>query len=179
MGGGRSIFGGMGQPIRIYVQGPEVTRLKLAAEQVMEAVRDVPGVAEPTSSDEGEIPQLDVRVDRQQAWAAGLGINAIGSTLQPLFQGQRATRWEDPNGYSHDVVVVYPDSMRVSPEDVARIPVLSQNVDPRTGQAGTVPLSQGATIQAGVGPQQIERRALERQGALSAGGLGGYQMGGG
>jgi HAE1 family hydrophobic/amphiphilic exporter-1 len=38
IGGSRSIFGGMGQPIRIYVQGPEVTRLKLAAEQVMQAV---------------------------------------------------------------------------------------------------------------------------------------------
>jgi hydrophobic/amphiphilic exporter-1 (mainly G- bacteria), HAE1 family len=177
IGQSRSIFGGMGQPIRIYVQGPEVTRLKLAAEQVMQAVREVPGVAEPTSSDEGEIPQLDVRVDRQQAWAAGLGINAIGTTLQPLFQGQRATRWEDPNGYSHDVVVVYPDSMRVSPEDVARIPVLSQNVDPRTGQAVTIPLSQVATIQAGVGPQQIERRALERQVSLGAGVLTGYNMG--
>jgi HAE1 family hydrophobic/amphiphilic exporter-1 len=116
IGGSRSIFGGMGQPIRIYVQGPEVSRLKLAAEQVMQTVREVPGVAEPTSSDDGEIPQLDVKVDRQQAWAAGLGINAIGATLQPLFQGQRATRWEDPNGYSHDVIVVYPDSMRVSPE---------------------------------------------------------------
>jgi HAE1 family hydrophobic/amphiphilic exporter-1 len=173
----RSIFGGFGQPIRIFVQGPEVTRLKLAAEQVMDAVREVPGVAEPTSSDEGEIPQLDVQVDRQQAWAAGLGIASIGTTLQPLFQGQRATRWEDPNGYSHDVVVVYPDSMRVSPEDVAQIPVLSQNVDPRTGQAVTVPLSQVATIQAGVGPQQIERRALERQVSISAGVLGGYQMG--
>ncbi len=173
----RSIFGGFGQPIRIFVQGPEVTRLKLAAEQVMQAVREVPGVAEPTSSDEGEIPQLDVRVDRQQAWAAGLGINAIGSTLQPLFQGSRATRWEDPNGYSHDVIVVYPDSMRVSPEDVARIPVLSANIDPRTGQAATVPLSQVATIQAGVGPQQIERRALERQVSLSAGVLNGYNMG--
>ena len=177
IGGSRSIFGGMGQPIRIYVQGPEVTRLKLAAEQVMQAVRDVPGVAEPTSSDEGEIPQLDVRVDRQQAWAAGLGINAIGSTLQPLFQGQRATRWEDPNGYSHDVVVVYPDSMRVSPEDVSRIPVLSQNIDPRTGLAATVPLSQVAEIRAGVGPQQIERRALERQVSLGAGVLNGYNMG--
>ena len=173
----RSIFGGFGQPIRIFVQGPEATRLKLAAEQVMETIRDVPGVAEPTSSDEGEIPQLDVRVDRQQAWAAGLGINAIGTTLQPLFQGQRATRWEDPNGYSHDVVVVYPDSMRVSPEDVARIPVLSQNVDPRTGQAVTVPLSQVAEIRSGVGPQQIERRMLERQVSLSASVLGGYNMG--
>jgi HAE1 family hydrophobic/amphiphilic exporter-1 len=177
IGGARSIFGGMGQPIRIFVQGPEPSRLKIAAEQVMQTVRAVPGVAEPTSSDEGEIPQLDVRVDRQQAWAAGLGIATISQTLQPLFQGQRATRWEDENGYSHDVIVVYPDSMRVSPEDVARIPVLSANVDPRTGQAATVPLSQVAEIRAGVGPQQIERRALERQVSLSAGVLSGYNMG--
>ena len=175
--GSRSIFGGRGQPIRIFVQGPEVTRLKLAAEQVMAAVRVVPGVAEPTSSDEGEIPQLDVRVDRQQAWAAGLGINAIGTTLQPLFQGQRATRWEDPNGYSHDVIIRYPDSMRVSPEDVANIPVMSQNVDARTGMAATVPLSQVAEIRAGVGPQQIERRMLERQVSISAGVLDGYNVG--
>ena len=177
IGGNRSIFGGMGQPIRIYVQGPEPTRLKIAAEQVLQTIRAVPGMAEPQSSDEGEIPQLDVRVDRQQAWAAGLGINSIASTLQPLFQGQRATRWDDPNGYQHDVIVVYPDSMRVSPEDVARIPVLSSNIDPRSGQSATVPLAQVADIRAGVGPQQIERRSLERQISLSAGVLPGFNMG--
>jgi HAE1 family hydrophobic/amphiphilic exporter-1 len=177
IGGSRSIFGGYGQPIRIFVQGPEPTRLKIAAEQVLQTIRNIPGMAEPQSSDEGEIPQLDVRVDRQQAWAAGLGINSIASTLQPLFQGQRATRWDDPNGYQHDVIVVYPDSMRVSPEDVARIPVLSNNIDPNTGQATTVPLAQVADIRAGVGPQQIERRSLERQISLSAGVLPGYSMG--
>lgn len=177
IGGNRSIFGGYGQPIRIYVQGPEPTRLKIAAEQVLQTVRSVPGITEPQSSEEGDIPQLDVRVDRQQAWAAGLGINSIASTLQPLFQGQRATRWDDPNGYQHDVIVVYPDSMRVSPEDVARIPVLSSNVDSRTGTAATVPLAQVADIQAGVGPQQIERRSLERQISLSAGVLPGFNMG--
>ncbi|MEO6444397.1 MAG: efflux RND transporter permease subunit, partial [Gemmatimonadaceae bacterium] len=160
-----------------YVQGPEPTRIKLAAEQVLLALRAVPGVAEPQSSDEGEIPQLDVRVDRQMAWAAGLGIQGISATLQPLFQGQRATRWEDPNGYSHDVMVVYPDSSRVSPEDVARIPVLSSNIDVRTGQFSTVPLSQVADIRTGVGPQQIERGYLERRISLSAGVLPGFSMG--
>ena len=175
--GSSSIFGGYRQPIQIFVQGPEPTRLKLAAEQVLQAVRAVPGVAEPQSSDEGEIPQLDVRVDRQQAWAAGLAMQTIGGTLQPLFQGQRATRWEDPNGYSHDVMVVYPDSSRVSPEDVARIPVLSTNIDTRTGQPITVPLSQVAEIRPGVGPQQIERGYLERRVTISAGVLPGFSMG--
>ncbi|HEV3050916.1 MAG TPA: efflux RND transporter permease subunit, partial [Longimicrobium sp.] len=68
-----TIFGGFRQPIQVNVQGPEQERLKLAAQQVMEVLQSVPGVAEPTSSQEGEIPQLDVDVDRVQAWAAGVG----------------------------------------------------------------------------------------------------------
>lgn len=172
-----SLFGGYRQPIVVNVQGPEVTRLKIAAEQVLNAMRKVPGVAEPNSSDEGQVPQLDVRIDREQAWAAGLGVQSVASTLQPLFAGQRATRWEDPLGYSHDVVVVYPDSLRSTLSNVADLPIptsTSQNV----GQAvaPVVPLSQVADVRAGVGPQQIERRALERQISISAGVLPGYSM---
>ena len=173
--GTRSIFGGYRQPISINVQGPEPTRLKLAANEVLEAVREVPGVAEPQSSDEGEIPQLDVSVDRQQAWSAGVGVGTIASTLQPLFSGFRATQWEDALGYSHDVVVIYPDSIRASADDVANIPVLSSNT---TGAATPmIPLSQVAEVRAGVGPQQIERRMLERMISISAGVLPEYNMG--
>ena len=175
--GTRSIFGGFRNPIGVNVQGPEPSRLKLLAAQVLEKMRTVPGVAEPQSSDEGDIPQLDVQVDRQQAWAAGLGIGSIASTLQPLFSGQRATQWEDELGYSHDVVVVYPDSMRASVEDVATIPVLSNNIDPRTGQQAVIPLVQVAEVKAGVGPQQIERSSLQRQISISSGVLPGYNVG--
>ena len=73
------------------VQWPEQGRLERAAGQVMGGLQGVPGVGEPTSSQEGEIPQLDVDVDREQAWAAGVGIGSIAQTLQPLFTGQRAT----------------------------------------------------------------------------------------
>ena len=175
--GQSSIFGGRGQPIRINVQGPEHSRVKLAAERVLDATRRVPGVAEPNSSEEGNIPQLDVRVNRQEAWRAGLGVGSIAATLSPLFAGQRATEWEDPQGYSHDVVVIYPDSMRTSATDVAGIPVLSQNADPITGRGTTIPLAQVAEVHAGVGPQQIERRSLEQQVSIGAGVLPGYAMG--
>jgi HAE1 family hydrophobic/amphiphilic exporter-1 len=109
--GTRSIFGGFRQPIDVKVQGPEPARLKLIAAQVLETMRGVEGIGEPTSSDQGDIPQLDVRVDRQQAWAAGLGVGSIAATLQPLFSGSRATLWQDEQGYSHDVMVVYPESL--------------------------------------------------------------------
>jgi HAE1 family hydrophobic/amphiphilic exporter-1 len=171
--GQRTVFGGgFRQPIIVNVQGPEPTRLKLAAERVLAAVRGVPGVAEPNSSEEGTLPQLDVRVDRQEAWRAGVGIGTIASTLQPLFTGQRATRWEDPQGYSHDVVIVYPDSMRTSAADVSGIALLNEG-----SGGGSVPLSQVADVRAGVGPQQIERRQLEQQVSVSAGVLPGYAVG--
>ncbi|MDO8502939.1 MAG: efflux RND transporter permease subunit [Gemmatimonadaceae bacterium] len=175
--GSSSIFGGFRQPIVVNVQGPEETRLKVAAGQVLEKVRSTPGVAEPNSSDEGQIPQLDVNVDRQQAWAAGLGINSIATTLQPIFSGQRATRWEDELGFSHDVVVVYPDSLRTNASDVADLIIPTGATDPATGQPAMVPLSQVAEVKQSLAPQQIDRRSLERQVSISAGVLPGFSMG--
>ncbi len=172
-----SIFGGFRQPISIFVQGPQEARLKVAANQVLEKVRSTPGVAEPNSSDEGQIPQLDVNVDRQQAWAAGLGINTIAATIQPLFAGQRATTWEDENGFSHDVVVVYPDSLRASAADVSSIYIPASSVDPATGQSPMIPLTQVADVRASLAPQQIDRRNLERQVSISAGVMPGFAMG--
>jgi HAE1 family hydrophobic/amphiphilic exporter-1 len=136
----------------------------------------VPGVAEPTSSEDGDIPQLDVRVDRQEAWRAGMGVGSVAATLQPLFSGQRATTWEDPQGFSHDVVVVFPDSLRRSAEDVSQLPVASTYIAP-SGLPTMVPLSQVAEVRAGVGPQQIERRQLEQQVSVSSGILPGFAMG--
>jgi len=174
--GQQSIFGGRRQPIQIFMQGPEVSRLKIVADRALQAMRAVPGVAEPSSSEEGDIPQLDVRVDRQEAWRAGLGVGSVAATLQPLFTGQRATTWEDAQGFSHDVVVVFPDSLRTSAADVSELPVASTFLG-ETGLPSMVPISQVAEVRAGVGPQQLERRQLEQQVSLSSGVMPGFAMG--
>jgi hydrophobic/amphiphilic exporter-1 (mainly G- bacteria), HAE1 family len=175
--GQQSIFGGRGQPIRINVQGPEISRVKIEAARVLDVVNAIPGTAEPNSTDEGEIPQLDVQVDRQEAWRAGVGISTIAGTLQPLFAGSRATRWEDPQGYEHDVMVMYPPTMRTSAADVAGIVVPSSAVNPATGQPAMIPLSQVANVRSGVGPQQIDRRNLEQQVVVNSGVMPGEPMG--
>jgi HAE1 family hydrophobic/amphiphilic exporter-1 len=174
--GQSSIFGGRRQPIIINVQGSEAPRVKLAAERVLGVVKGVKGTAEAQSSEDGDIPQLDVRVDRQEAWRAGLGVGSVAATLQPLFSGERATIWEDEQGYPHDVVVMFPDSLRASPEDVRQLPVATTTTT-AGGLAAIVPLSQVAEVRAGVGPQQIERRQLEQQVTISTGVLPGYSMG--
>ena len=175
--GQSSIFSRGQQPLIVNVQGAESSRLKIAAERALQAVKSVPGVAEPNSSDDGDIPQLDVRVDRQEAWRAGLGVGSVAATLQPLFSGKRATTWEDPQGFSHDVVVAFPDSLRSSAEDVAQLPVASSFTNATSGLPSMVPLQQVADVRAGVGPQQIERRQLEQQVQIRAGVLPGFVMG--
>src|SRR6476646_7920161 len=75
--GQSSIFSRGYQPIIVNVQGPEASRLEIAADRTLQAVKSVAGVAEPNSSEDGDIPQLDVRVDRQEAWRAGLGVGSV------------------------------------------------------------------------------------------------------
>jgi HAE1 family hydrophobic/amphiphilic exporter-1 len=62
--------------------------------------------------------------------------------------------------------------MRTSAADVANIPVLSSNAS--GGSTPMIPLQQVADVRAGVGPQQIERRMLERMVSISAGIIKGY-----
>ncbi len=147
-------------------------------EQVLEAVSNVPGITEATSSDEGEIPQLDVEVDRQQAWAAGLGIAVDLGHAAAALPG---TACHALGGPQRLLARRAGDLSRLDArlaQDVERIPVLSNNIDLRTGQAVDGPAGAGgARSRAGVGPQQIDRRNLERQISLSVGVLPGYNVG--
>ncbi len=60
-------------------------------------------------------------------------------------------------------MVIYPDSLRAGASDVEGISVNGTGTDSRTGLPASVLLSQVAEVRPGIGPQQIERRALERQ----------------
>jgi len=89
---------------------------------------------------------------------------------------KRATRWEDEMGFSHDVMVVYPDSLKATAADVVNIAIPGNAADPVTGQPTMIRLSQVAGIEPSVAPQQINRRSLERQVSVSAGVLPGFDM---
>src|SRR4051812_47711622 len=65
--------------------------------------------------------------------------------------------------------------MRVSAADVRNLAIPAQGA--AGAPAALVPLSQIAEVTTGVGPQQIERRSLERMVSVSAGVLPGYSLG--
>jgi HAE1 family hydrophobic/amphiphilic exporter-1 len=67
--------------------------------------------------------------------------------------------------------------MRRSSDDVGSLAIPGTGRDAGTGLPVMVPLSQVATIKAGLGPQVIERASLERQVTISAGALPGFGVG--
>ena len=79
-------------------------------------------------------------------------------------------------GFSHDVVVVYPDSLRQNAADISELMIPTGATD-ASGQPAMVALSQVATVEQSLAPQQIDRRSLERHVSISAGVLPGFSMG--
>ena len=164
--GSARIFGGGRQPIQVNVQGPEASRLKIAADAGARGdAGRCPAWPSPTRSEEGDIPQLDVHVDRQEAWRAGAAASAPSPPRCSRSSPASAPpTWEDPLGFSHDVIVVFPDSLRTSAADVAQLAGAEHARRPRTGLPGDgAALAGGRRCAPASGPQQIERRQLEQQ----------------
>ena len=104
--------------------------------------------------------------------AADLGVRAadIANSLRTLVAGQTVGNWRAPDGENYDVNVrISPDS-RDSIADLQRIPInVATAAD---GSARVVRLSQVADVVPASGPNQINRRDLNREINIDANALG-------
>jgi HAE1 family hydrophobic/amphiphilic exporter-1 len=149
-------------PIQVNLKGPELARLQELSDRAYGTLRDVPGLVGLRSSLEGRKPEAVVDVNRDLAADVGLSVGSIGAALRPVLAGQAAGDWEDETGLSHDVVVRLAPEARGSEADLARIPVASSRLDPRTGAPVMVPLGQVASVRSSGAPSEIRRLGLER-----------------
>ncbi len=156
-------FGGRtSAPIELLVQGPNLDELRRVSGEIMTAIKDVDGLVEVQSTLEDQKPEWVVDVDRKLAADLGLSVGAVSASLRPVLAGQKAGDWEDADGVASDVLVRLAPEYRTSRDDLARVPIATGRVNPRTGQPVMVPLSQVASLRYGGAPNQIDRRNLER-----------------
>jgi HAE1 family hydrophobic/amphiphilic exporter-1 len=153
-------MGGTQAPIQLQIRGPDVAELQRLSDQVVAAVRRLPGVSDVQSSLGTPRPELRIEVNRDVANQIGVHVGDVANTIRPLMAGQVATRWEDPTGEERDVVVQVPPELRRTARDIASIPVAaSEKVE---GRFNLVPLADLARITVGTAPAQIDRADLER-----------------
>jgi HAE1 family hydrophobic/amphiphilic exporter-1 len=156
-----------GKPLQVSVLGQERKVLTEIAEQVLAAVREVPGAVDAESSDEAAKPQLSVELKRELASDLGIGVGQVASALRPLLAGQAVGNWKGPDDQFYDVQVRLSRADRARAEDLQRVPLTSSQLD-ANGAPRMVNLREIATVAPGSGPQQINRKEQLREVLITA-----------
>jgi len=111
-------------------------------------------------------PALDIQVNRDVASDLGLNLTQVGNALRTLVAGQTVGNWRAADDQTYDINVRLAPQARNSPQDLDQVPfTVGTQAD---GSPRIVRLGQLATVRSTIGPNQVNRRDLNREVAISA-----------
>jgi HAE1 family hydrophobic/amphiphilic exporter-1 len=154
---------GGNKQIEFSVQGADLRELERLSQQVRQRLADVAGLVDLDSSVKPDKPTLNVVVAREAASDLGLSVGQVANHLRLLIAGQTVGTWRAGDDQTYDINVRLDPSARDAAADLERLPLLVSAAEPRI-----IRLEQVARVQASTGPNQINRRDLAREVALSA-----------
>ena len=160
---------GGGKAIQFSLQGSDLGELERLSRQVLAGLKDIPGLFDVDSTLKPDKPTLAVDVKRDAAADLGLNVNAVATTLRTLVAGQSVGNWKASDGQNYDVRLSLAPEYRDSAADLATLPLVLAAAD---GSARVVRLSQVADVRPSTGPNQINRRDLNREINIDANALG-------
>ena len=162
MGGSKSIS--------FSLQGSDLAELERLGRQVLDRLQTIPGLVDLDSTLKPDKPTVRVDVKRDAAADLGLNVTALANTLRPLLAGISVGNWRASDGENYDVRLRLAPGQRDESADLSSLPlVVGSNSD---GTPRVVRLSQVADVKAGTGPNQINRRDLNREINIDANPLG-------
>ena len=157
---------GGAKQVEFSLQGPDLQELDRLNRLVMDKIRPIPGLVDLDSSVKPNKPTLEVDVQRDVASDLGLSVSQIGTQLRTLVAGQTVGNWRAPDDQTYDVNVRLAPDARNAAQDLERLPfTVGTTAD---GLPRVVRLNQLATVRESTGPNQINRRDLQREVAVNA-----------
>ncbi len=151
--------------ILFSIQGADMGELARLNTLALEKIRSIAGLVDIDSTLKPDKPTLDVQVRRDVASDLGLSVAQIGTSLRTLVAGQTVGNWRAPDDQTYDVNVRLSPQSRTQPQDLAGLPfTVGQLAD---GSARVVRLDQVATVVESSGSNQINRRDLTREVAIT------------
>ncbi|MEH6351042.1 efflux RND transporter permease subunit [Pseudomonas sp. 3JA] len=162
--------GGLGEKLSLILSSDDKAALKTTAQALERQLRDVPGLANITSTASLERPEIIVRPDAQQAAERGVTTSTIGETVRIATNGDFDAKMAKLNLDNRQVAIQVriPDTSRQDLETIANLRV--------RGRDGLVPLSSVASLAVESGPTQIDRYDRRRYATVTAD-LGGMPLG--
>ena len=151
--------------IAFSIQGADMGELSNLTATALEKIRSVPGLVDVDSTLKPNKPTLDVQIHRELASDLGLSFVQLGTALRTLVAGQTVGNWRAPDDQTYDVNVRLSPQARNQSTDLNALPfALGNNAD---GSARIVRLDQVARVVESTGSNQINRRDLTREVAIT------------
>jgi hydrophobic/amphiphilic exporter-1 (mainly G- bacteria), HAE1 family len=166
---GQTDLGG-GKSLQFSIQGTDLNELARLSRSITERLQQIPGLVDLDSTLKPDKPTVAIEVRRDAASDAGLNVNMLAGTLRTLVAGQTVGNWRAPDGENYDVNVRLAPGSRDAIADLQRLPITIGNA--ADGTPRVVRLSQVADITPSTGPNQINRRDLNREINVDANALG-------
>ncbi len=149
------MLSGIKAQVGIKLYGDDLEVLRRTADEMKAAIESVPGVTDLQVEQQTEIPQLQIKQDRDELARYGLTSDYVNEFVETAMNGRTVS--EIVLGErKFDLVVRLDDQFR---QDPAKLRRLSLNLP----GGGRIPLDQVATIQRSSGPSTINRENVRRR----------------
>jgi HAE1 family hydrophobic/amphiphilic exporter-1 len=144
--------GGGGKPVQVTLTGPDLDMLNKISRELLEKLRDVPGLVD--LGTDWEVGRYELRLSPEYNRLASLNVtlDGVSEELRGYLSGIDAGVFRE-EGFEYDILVQLSEKWRDSPSRVPDLPIWSS--------AGFVPLRELADITMEQGPTAIYR--LDRQ----------------
>ena len=151
--------------VEFSLQGPDLQELERLTRIVNEKIRDIPGLVDLDTSAKPDKPVIALDVQRDAASDLGVSVAQLAASLRTLVAGTTVGNWRAPDDQTYDVNVRLAPEARTTPQDLERLPFALTAAD---GSTRIVRLNQVARVTESTGANQINRRDLTREVAVTA-----------
>jgi HAE1 family hydrophobic/amphiphilic exporter-1 len=157
---------GGNKQVEFSLQGDDLAELERLSQQVMERIRPIAGLVDLDTSLKADKPTVDVQLRRERAAELGLDPTTVADNLRTLVAGTTVGNWRAADGESYDVNLRLAPGLRERTSDLSQLPFAVGSA--ADGSTRVVRLSQVADVIEGTGPNQINRRNLNREVSITA-----------
>ncbi|WP_455930059.1 CusA/CzcA family heavy metal efflux RND transporter [Pseudomonas fluorescens] len=162
------LISGVRSDVAVKVFGDDMAVLNKTAGEIAETLQKLDGASEVKVEQTSGLPVLTINIDRDKAARFGLNVGDVQETIAVAVGGRQAgTLYEGDRRF--DMVVRLSDALRTDIEGLSRllipVPALAGSA---AGQLGFIALSQVASLDLVLGPNQISRENGKRLVIVSA-----------
>lgn len=154
--------GGLGEKMSLILASDDTVALKATAQALERELRNIPGLANITSTASLERPEIVVRPDAKHAAERGVTTASIGETVRIATNGDFDAQMAKLNLENRQIAIQVriPDAARQDIETISNLRV--------RGRDGLIPISSVANLTVESGPTQIDRYDRRRYANVSA-----------